>query len=78
MSDKTPQNKQPDPIFAVLIGAITGGLGTGGYHILSGIRNSRVDPVTGTVELDLALGTSLGVTIVGAVLVAKHWVGRRR
>jgi hypothetical protein len=78
MSDKPPQKKQSDPILALLIGAISGGLGTGGYHILSGIRNSRVDPATGTVELDLALGTGLGITIAGAVLLAKHWVGRRR
>ncbi len=78
MSEKPPQDRQPDPVFALLIGAVSGGLGTGGYHILSGVRRSRVDAITGTVESDLALGVGVGIAIVGVYLLAVSSAGRKR
>jgi hypothetical protein len=78
MRDRPPQDSQPDLILALLVGAISGGLGTGAYHIYSGVREARVDTFTGTVETDLTLGTGLGAALVGAYLLARHLAGRRR
>ncbi len=78
MSKRPSQDRGPDPVFGLLIGAVAGGLGTGGYHILSGVRRSRVDTITGTVETDLAFGVGLGMAIVGIVLLVKSSAGRNR